>query len=259
LVIGRPITAAPDPVAAARAIGLEIDRARQVARSMTLRVKICGLRDPASVEAAVLGGAGLVGFVFFPPSPRSIEPELAAALAASVPKEVLKVAVTVDPDDELIDRICGAVPLDAIQLHGAESPERVSEIRERTGRRVIKALRIADAADLRPVAAFARSADMLLFDAKPPKRPDALPGGNGLAFDWRLLDGMVTGRPWLLSGGLYAGNLAQAVRLCRPAMVDVSSGVETRPGVKDPAMIRTFLNLAATLSPAGSQEEPKTS
>jgi phosphoribosylanthranilate isomerase len=156
--------------------------------------------------------------------------------------------VFVDPDDALLDRVLAQVPLAALQLHGAESPERVRAVKARTGCVVIKALQVAEAGDLAPVSSYAAVADMLLFDARPPRDPGSLPGGNGLAFDWRLLRDLRVGCPWLLSGGLSADNFAAAVTLCRPPAVDVSSGVESRPGSKDPAKIRRFLALARGLA-----------
>jgi phosphoribosylanthranilate isomerase len=214
---------------------------------VAVAVKICGLTDAAALAAAVGGGARYLGFVFYPPSPRALAIEEAAALARGAPPDRTTVGVFVDPDDDLLDQTLARVPLDALQLHGAESPERVRAIRARTGRAVIKALKVAEPEDLAPVAAFAAVADMLLFDARPPSAPGHLPGGNGLAFDWRLLQDLRVGCPWLLSGGLSAANLEAAVSLCRAAAVDVSSGVERRPGVKDPAKIRRFLKLAAAL------------
>jgi phosphoribosylanthranilate isomerase len=166
-----------------------------------------------------------------------------------VPPGLIKVGVLVDPDDVQLDQLLAQVPLDALQLHGAESPERVAAIRARTGRTVIKALRVAEAADLAPIAAHAAVADLLLFDAKPPSEPGRLPGGNGLCFDWRLLRGLDLDTPWLLSGGLSADNVGDAVALCGAHAVDVSSGVERRPGVKDPAKVRRFLQIAAALHP----------
>lgn len=213
-----------------------------------VEVKICGLKDHEAVTAAIEGGARYFGFVFYPPSPRAVTPEMALDLGRSVPADRIKVGVTVDPDDRLINHVLAA--LDAIQLHGRETPERVREVKEKTGKTVIKALRLGEAADLVPLDELADAADMILFDAKPPKTPGSLPGGNGLTFDWRLLDDLVLDRPWILSGGLDAANLADAVRLCRPPAVDVSSGVETAPGVKDPAKILTFLERASALSAA---------
>jgi phosphoribosylanthranilate isomerase len=214
---------------------------------MPVAVKVCGLSDAASIAAAVAGGARYLGFIFYPPSPRAVTPAQAAALAALAGAGCAKVGVVVDPDDGLLDEILQAVPLDYLQLHGAETPARVAAIKARTGRGTIKALKIAELADLAPVAGFAEVADMLLFDAKPPRTPGSLPGGNGLSFDWRLLQGLELDTPWLLSGGLSADNLAAAVRLCDAHAVDVSSGVEQRPGYKDPAKIQRFLEVAAGL------------
>jgi phosphoribosylanthranilate isomerase len=215
---------------------------------MAVAVKICGLTDPAALAAAVEGGARYLGFVFYPPSPRALSSERAGELARGVPADRTTVGVFVDPDDALLDQVLAGVRLDALQLHGAESPERVRAVKARTGCAVIKALQVAEARDLAPVASYAAVADMLLFDARPPKEPGRLPGGNGLAFDWRVLHDLRVGCPWLLSGGLSADNLAAAVTLCRPPAVDVSSGGESRPGRKDPAKIRRFLALAAALA-----------
>jgi phosphoribosylanthranilate isomerase len=215
---------------------------------MALAVKICGLTDQGALAAAIEGGACYLGFVFYPRSPRALSPEQAGDLARGAPPDRTTVGVFVDPDDSLLDRVLAQVPLAALQLHGAESPDRVRAIKARTGCAVIKALQVAEARDLAPVSSYAGSADMLLFDARPPKEPGRLPGGNGLAFDWRLLRDLRVGCPWLLSGGLSADNLAAAVTLCRPPAVDVSSGVESRPGHKDPAKIRQFLALARGLA-----------
>ncbi|MDH3661497.1 MAG: phosphoribosylanthranilate isomerase [Alphaproteobacteria bacterium] len=214
---------------------------------MAVDVKICGLKNHQAVEAAVEGGARYLGFVFYPPSPRAVTPKAAFALGRSVPADRLRVGVMVDPDDLLVDQVLEA--LDVIQLHGKETPERVNAIKARTGKTVIKALRLGDADGLQPLDGYAEVADMILFDAKPPSTPDSLPGGNGLSFDWRLLDGLALDRPWLLSGGLNVDNLEDAVRLCHAQTVDVSSGVETEPGVKDLDKIRTFLRHAADLTP----------
>lgn len=216
---------------------------------MSIEVKVCGLTGADAVAAAARGGARFLGFVFYPPSPRSLAPARAGELARSAPDTCAKVGVVVDPSDDQLAEILAAVPLDYLQLHGAESPERVAAIRAKTGRRVIKALKIADRPDLQPIAAYVEVADMLLFDAKPPKQPGHLPGGNGLAFDWRLLRGLELERPWLLSGGLSADNLEAAVELCGARAVDVSSGVERRPGIKDPVKVKAFLDIAAALAP----------
>jgi len=212
---------------------------------MSINVKICGLKDHQAVEAAVQGGARYLGFIFYPRSPRAVTPEQAIDLGKSVPSNCIRVGVTVDPDDDLVDQVL--VGLDAIQLHGKETPERVRAIKARTQKTVIKALRIGDADDLRPLNAYAEVADIILFDAKPPATPGSLPGGNGLSFDWRLLEGLTLDRPWILSGGLDQANVGAAVRLCRAASVDVSSGVESAPGVKDVTKIRTFLEHASAL------------
>jgi phosphoribosylanthranilate isomerase len=219
---------------------------------MAVAVKICGLNDPPSTTAAVEGGARYLGFVFYPPSPRAVTPELAAGLAARAPGDRTLVGVFVDPDDALLERVLARVPLHALQLHGAETPERVRAIKARTGRIVIKALPVAEPEDLAAIPGHAEVADMILFDARAPKEPGRLPGGNGLAFDWRLLQDLRLGRPWLLSGGLSVANLEAAVALCRPPAVDVSSGVERRPGQKDPATIRRFLDLARALAAPGA-------
>lgn len=212
---------------------------------MPIDVKICGLNDHPAVDAALEGGARYLGFIFYPPSPRAVTPKEALQLVQSVPADCLTVGVAVDPDDRLVDQLLEA--LAAIQLHGKETPERVREIKDRTGKTVIKALRIGDADDLRPLTAYAEVADLILFDAKPPKTPGSLPGGNGLTFDWRLLKNLDLEAPWILSGGLDASNLGDAVRLCRASAVDVSSGVESVPGQKDIAKIRAFLKRAQDL------------
>lgn len=209
-----------------------------------LEVKVCGLTDAVAVRAAADGGARYLGFVFYPPSPRALSPAEAAPLAALAPSGCRTVGVLVDPADDELDALLSEIPLDLLQLHGAQTPQRVAAIRAATGRSVIKALSVAEAGDLAPVAAYAEVADMLLFDARP---PGALPGGNGVAFDWRLLRDLKVARPWLLAGGLSAANLDSAVRLSGARAVDVSSGVEERPGRKDPALIRAFLEVAATV------------
>ena len=216
---------------------------------MTIQVKICGLTSAEAVDAAVQNGAAMTGFVFFPASPRSLDPPAAAALAARVPDSVLKVGVMVDPDDDLLEQILDVVPLDVLQLHGHEKPARFAEVRARTGRKVMKALRIEGASDLAAVDDFAAAADYLLFDTKPP-RDAAVPGGHGRAFDWQLLAGVAVRCPWLLAGGIDVANLEAAVRATGASAVDVSSGVEARPGVKDVSKIEALLNHAATVRPA---------
>ncbi|MGC8202065.1 phosphoribosylanthranilate isomerase [Aliiroseovarius sp. PTFE2010] len=209
-----------------------------------IRVKICGLTSPEQVAAAAQAGAAYVGFVFFPKSPRNLSVAQATALAVDVPVGIAKVALMVNPSDDDLDAITGAVPLDMIQLHGSESPRRVSEVRAHTGLPVMKAIGIADAADLAQIDAYAPVADQLLIDAKPPRSAD-LPGGNGLSFDWRLLQTRkYWTKPWMLAGGLTPDNVAQAVRLTGAKQVDVSSGVESAPGIKDAALIRAFTRAA---------------
>jgi phosphoribosylanthranilate isomerase len=215
---------------------------------MPLEAKICGVNAADALQAAVQFGARWVGFVFYPRSPRHLSLPAAAALAGNVPAGVGRVGLLVDPEDSGIEALLAQVPLELLQLHGRESPERVAAIRARFGKPVMKAVAIANAADVRAARLYESAADRLLFDAKPPaEMAGALPGGNALAFDWRLLAGQTWRLPWMLSGGLRPENLAEAVRLSGARAVDVSSGVESRPGAKDPAKIRAFLELAATL------------
>ena len=214
---------------------------------MSVAAKICGLSSEVAVTAAVDGGAAYLGFVFYPPSPRAVTPAQAAALCASVPAGILRVGLFVDADDDTIAAILALAPLDILQFHGGESPQRVAAARARFRRRVMKAIAVAGPQDARAAAAYEETADLLLFDAKPPTRPDALPGGNGLAFDWALIAGRSRRLPWMLSGGLTAELLPEAVRISGATMVDVSSGVETRPGHKDPARIHAFLTAARAL------------
>ncbi len=210
---------------------------------MDVRVKICGLREVAHVEAAVKAGATYLGFNFFPKSPRSVTPDQAAALADAVPPGVAKVGLAVDMDDAGLDAIVARVPLDMLQLHGSETPERVSEVRARYGLPVMKVIGIATPDDLTKLAEYGRVADQLMVDAKAPKGA-ALPGGNGLPFDWRLVAGRRWPVPWMLAGGLTPENVAEAIRLTGARQVDVSSGVESAPGVKDDSLIRAFIAAA---------------
>jgi phosphoribosylanthranilate isomerase len=217
---------------------------------MTVAVKICGLTSEAAVAAAVAGGAAYVGLVFYPPSPRAVDPARAAELCAAVPSGVRRVGLFVDADDAAIHAVLDAAgaAIDMLQFHGHESPDRVAAARARFRRPVIKAIAIGAAEDVLAAARYEDAADMLLFDAKPPRRRrDALPGGNGLAFDWRLIAGRRWRRPWMLSGGLTAAILPEAVRISGARAVDVSSGVEHRPGEKDPDKIRQFLAVARPL------------
>lgn len=208
-----------------------------------VRVKICGLRTVADVDAVAAAGAGYAGFNFFAPSPRFVTVEAARALALAAPPGLCKVALVVDADDATLDAIVAGVPLDMLQLHGHESVARVAEIRARYGLPVMKVIGVAGEADLAALTEISLVADQLLIDAKPPK--DAvLPGGNGLTFDWRLLVGRKWLKPWMLAGGLTPGNVAEAVRLTGARQVDVASGVESAPGVKDAARIADFVRAA---------------
>ena len=206
-------------------------------------VKICGLKTPETLAAALDAGADMVGFVFFPKSPRHIDLATAEVLGRQAQGKALKVALTVDADDAALAAIVAALNPDLLQLHGHESPERVAAIRARFGLPVMKAIGVAHADDLKDVQAFAAVADRLLFDAKPPKDA-AHPGGNGLAFDWSLLTGLDLSIPSMVSGGLDPANVAEALRRTKAQGVDVSSGVETAPGQKDPAKITAFVRVA---------------
>jgi len=202
-------------------------------------VKICGITTPDALAAAA--SARFVGFVFYPRSPRSLAPALAGELARQVGTGTRVVGLFVDPTNDWLDHILSQVPLDMIQLHGHETPGRVQEIAQRFGLPIIKAIGIASRDDLRQIADYEPFADWLLFDAKPPANVTALPGGNGLVFDWTILHGLTTTRPWMLSGGLTVDNVQEAIRLTGAHAVDVSSGVEDRPGLKNPARIHDFL------------------
>ena len=206
---------------------------------MSISIKFCGLSQPADIAAAAEAGARYVGFVFFPKSPRAVSLTQARDLALAVPVGVAKVGLVVDPEDGFLDQLLAEVPLDILQLHGHETPIRVAEIRARTGLPVMKAIGIADADDLGQIADYAAVSDQLLIDAKPPKNAD-LPGGNGLSFDWRLLAGRRWPVPWMLAGGLTPDNVRLAVQMTGAQQVDVSSGVESRAGVKDPTLIHAF-------------------
>ena len=207
------------------------------------QVKICGITRPADLSAVAEAGARYAGFVFFPRSPRNLSVGDAAALAAEAPSGVARVGLFVSPDDAALDAVLDRVPLDIIQLHGSETPARVAEVKARTGLPVMKAVGISVPSDLDALWDYGLVADLLLVDAKAP--PDAaLPGGNGLSFDWRLLAGRRLLKPWMLAGGLTPANVAEAVRLTGASVVDVSSGVEAAPGQKDPALIRDFVMAA---------------
>lgn len=210
---------------------------------MEVRVKICGLKTPADVAAVASAGAAYAGFNFFPKSPRYVTPETARALALTAPDGLCKVALVVDAEDAVLDAIVAEVPLDMLQLHGHETPARVAEIKARYGLPVMKVIGVAGEADLAPLLDYQLVADQILIDAKAPK--DAvLPGGNGLTFDWRLLVGRKWLKPWMLAGGLTADNVGLAIQRTGARQVDVASGVESAPGVKDAARIAAFVEAA---------------
>jgi phosphoribosylanthranilate isomerase len=209
----------------------------------TTKIKICGLRTEAALAAALDGGADYVGLVFFPPSPRHLSPETAKPLAAIARGRARIVALMVDPDDALIDRVVTAVEPDLLQLHGEESPERVAEVRRRWARPVMKAVKVETARDAEVAIQYRGIADLILFDARAPKG-SPLPGGNGLPFDWLALAGVKDQVDYMLSGGLTPDNVAEAIKVTGAAIVDVSSGVEVRPGEKSPELIRRFLRSA---------------
>jgi phosphoribosylanthranilate isomerase len=215
---------------------------------MTVSAKICGLKTEEAVRAAIEHGADLIGFNFFRKSPRCIEPEQAGALGRAVPSRVLKTGLLVDDDDARIASILAAAPLDLLQLHGSETPERVAAIKAKFGLPVMKVIKVRDATDIARAADYAAVADRLLFDAQPPAdMKNALPGGNAVSFDWSLLRGFRSRLPWMLSGGLTAANLGQAVRQSGAPAVDVASGVEDRPGEKSVSKINDFLAAARGL------------
>ncbi len=215
---------------------------------MAITAKICGVNAPDAVAAVIGGGASHMGLNFYPPSPRYVSPALAAALAAHTPGEVCKVGVFVDADDDTLGAVLDVVGLDLLQLHGDESVERVEAVRATFGIPVMKTIRVAGPADIHTAGAFAEVADWLLFDARAPaSMVGALPGGNALSFDWQLIAGRSWSVPWMLSGGLEIGNVAEAVSVSGALTVDVSSGIEDRRGHKSPAMIEAFLAHVAGL------------
>lgn len=208
-------------------------------------IKICGLKTADAIDAALAGGASHVGFIFFAKSPRNVTPEEAGRLRRAAKGRAKAVAVTVDADDAFLDRIVAAMTPDMLQLHGQETPERVAAVKARFSLPVMKALAVGEAADLADVAPYLDVADRFLFDARPP-RDAVLPGGNGVAFDWRLLAGLDPNIDYMLSGGLDAANVGDALRLANPPGLDVSSGVESAPGVKDAGLIAEFMNAVRT-------------
>jgi phosphoribosylanthranilate isomerase len=217
-----------------------------------VEIKICGIKDLAAIDAALDAGADLVGLVFFSASPRAVTPAEGAALAARARGRALIAALAVDADDPLLRAIAAEVAPDLFQLHGKETPARTADIRERFGKPVAKALPIESAEDLKAVASYA-AADRILFDARPP-RDATRPGGHGRVFDWHLLAHAPRTRPIVLSGGLDPDNVARAIEIVRPDAVDVSSGVEQSPGVKDPAKIKRFIENARAASAAFAEQ-----
>ncbi|HEU6440840.1 MAG TPA: phosphoribosylanthranilate isomerase [Microvirga sp.] len=219
---------------------------------MDTLIKICGLSTPETLAAALDAGADMVGFVRFPKSPRHVTLDLGHRLSLQAKGRAKRVVLLVDPGDEDIAQAVEAINPDLIQLHGSETPERVAEIRAIVRRPVMKALGVADKSDLEALSSYAKGAEHLVLDAKPPRTAAALPGGNGISFDWRLLNGLDPALPIMLSGGLNPDNVAEAIRLTRPKAVDVSSGVESGPGLKDPARIEAFIKAARTAFAAQS-------
>ena len=210
---------------------------------MKVRAKLCGLTTPDDIDAAAAAGAAYIGLVFFEKSPRNVAIETARSLAIHAPVGLAKVALVVNADDAALDRITDRVPLDMLQLHGSESPQRVAAVKARYGLPVMKALGIASRADVARAQLYSGVADQLLLDAKPPEG-EALPGGNGLSFDWRLLEGESWSVPWMLAGGLTPDNVAEAVRRSAARQVDVSSGIETAPGQKSAELMAKFVSEA---------------
>ena len=210
---------------------------------MSLLIKICGLSTADTLDAALDAGADMVGFVFFPPSPRHLSLERARELGARVDGRALKVALSVDADDATLAASIEALGPDILQLHGKEMPERVADVRRRFGLPVMKALGVSEAADLAAIDRYVGAADRVLLDAKPPKGATR-PGGNAKAFDWRILAGAAIKTPWMLSGGLDPANVEEAIAITGAPGIDVSSGVESAPGVKDRGLITDFVRRA---------------
>ena len=208
---------------------------------MKVRVKLCGLTTQGDIDAAATAGAAYIGLVFFDKSPRNVSIETARSMALHAPIGLAKVALVVNADDATLDRITASVPLDMLQLHGSETPDRVAAVKARYGLPVMKALGIASRADCRPRAALFRRGRSTAFGCQTGRRERALPGGNGLSFDWRLLEGESWSVPWMLAGGLTPDNVAEAVRCSAAQQVDVSSGIETAPGQKSAALMAKFV------------------
>ncbi|CAE7404260.1 pyrF [Symbiodinium microadriaticum] len=238
LVVGRPISGANDPADAAR---------RVMEEALSVAIKICGVKTREAIDAAVEHEVDYLGFNFYPPSPRFIAPKAAAKLVEGVPELIVKVGLLVDPTDEMLEVVTGAMPIDLIQLHGKESVDRVKEIADKFETPICKAIPIAGAADFDLAADYEDHVDLLLFDRKPPAQlasgEKPLPGGNGMTFDWKLVEGLDFGAAWMLSGGLTPQNVVEAIKMTNAEAVDVSSGVETKPGEKDPDLIAAFLDI----------------
>ena len=217
---------------------------------MAIQTKICGLTTPAAVATALSGGASHIGFIFFAKSPRNISPKMAGELSALLEDQAIRTAVTVDADDDFLDEIVNNLHPALLQLHGSETPQRVQEVKQRYGLPVMKAFAISKPEDLEKTSIYEGIADQFLFDAKPPKGAD-LPGGNGVSFDWNLLRDFASNTPYMLSGGLDADNVAQAIELSGAHAIDVSSGVESAPGIKDIAKIETLLKIISKLPDEG--------
>jgi phosphoribosylanthranilate isomerase len=215
---------------------------------MNITAKICGINDSEAMRAAISGGASHVGLVFYPRSPRSVNLDEAMGLASVVPERVHKVGLFVDPENDQIDKTLLVVKLDVLQLHGSETPDRVADLKTRTGKKVMKVIKVSDPQDIAAAESYVQIADALMFDAKPPKgMKDALPGGNAVSFDWRILSGHKWPLPWMLAGGLTSENVAQAVKLSNASIVDTSSGVEDAAGRKNPEKIAKFLRTVSEI------------
>lgn len=213
--------------------------------SNPIRVKICGVTSQQSMRDIYDAGAQYIGLVFFDKSPRNVTFEQAQAISQAAPRDLVKVALTVDPDNGFLERLVNTVPLDMIQLHGRETPQRVSEIKQKTGMKVMKAIGLAEPEDLKTIDRYEGVADQIMVDAKP-MEDATLPGGNGFAFDWNILKEKRWSTPWMLAGGLNPDNIAQAVKITGARQIDVSSGVEASPGKKDREKINAFIKAAQT-------------
>ena len=213
-----------------------------------IEIKICGLTTTSAVEAAISSGVNYLGFVFYPPSPRSLTPKLAAKISEGIPNDIKRVAVLVDPCDSLIEKINRHLSPDILQLHGSESFARITDIRNRFGKKIMKAIKVSSASDFRLYKNYMDVSDMLLFDSAPPThKTNILPGGNGIAFDWKLLQSTSIEKPWFLSGGLSISNVENAVRVTGARAIDISSGIEDNTGAKSIDKIIEFMTMAKNL------------